>query len=115
MSSLNFTIIGMHCTSCALNAERTLGKLEGVKSVRVNFATETAQVEYDEAKVTPAQFYQTVRELGYGVKLEEAEEEDDESQLELKRSRRRLIVAWEFTGPLTISMLASMVWGFGPG
>lgn len=46
-----FPIIGLHCASCKLLIEKMVGKVEGVKSVNVNYATEKMSVEFDE-KVT---------------------------------------------------------------
>jgi len=40
-------IEGMHCASCALNVERTLRGLEGVKSAVVKLALEKATAEID--------------------------------------------------------------------
>ena len=45
-------IEGMHCASCALNVERTLRGLEGVKSAVVNLASEKATAEIDPGIVT---------------------------------------------------------------
>jgi copper chaperone CopZ len=43
---------GMHCASCALNVERALRGLEGVKSAVVNLASEKATAEIDPGIVT---------------------------------------------------------------
>jgi len=40
-----FAIHGMHCASCALNIERKLKKVPGVKSAVVNYASEKATVD----------------------------------------------------------------------
>ena len=41
----------MDCASCVFHVEKDLKKLEGVQKVSVNFATETAQVEFNQEKV----------------------------------------------------------------
>ncbi len=46
--TVTFQIEGMTCASCVGRAERALAKLDGVVSVSVNLANETAQVTYEE-------------------------------------------------------------------
>ncbi|MDN7011666.1 copper-translocating P-type ATPase [Methanoculleus sp. FWC-SCC3] len=65
-------ISGMHCASCALNVERALQGRDDVYDARVNFANETATVEYDPAKTTLADLERTVSDAGYEVVRSEA-------------------------------------------
>ncbi|MEK6863697.1 MAG: copper ion binding protein, partial [Nanoarchaeota archaeon] len=58
-------IAGMHCASCALNIERKLGKLNGMKKANVNFATEKATVEYDENALNEEEITKLIEKLGY--------------------------------------------------
>jgi Cu+-exporting ATPase len=58
------TLDGMSCASCVGRIERTLNKLDGVEAT-VNFATETAAVSYDPARVTPQQLREAVEAIGY--------------------------------------------------
>ena len=39
-----FKIKGMHCASCAMNIQKAVLKLPGVKSAQVNFGSETALI-----------------------------------------------------------------------
>ncbi|MDR2538761.1 MAG: heavy metal translocating P-type ATPase, partial [Bifidobacteriaceae bacterium] len=41
-----FIINGMHCTACARTVEKAVGKLDDVKSARVNFANRKLSVDY---------------------------------------------------------------------
>src|ERR687885_185166 len=52
-------ISGMTCASCAARVERKLNRLDGV-TASVNFATETASVAYDPARLGPGQLVATV-------------------------------------------------------
>ena len=56
-------IWGMHCASCALNIERKLGKLNGMKKANVNFATEKATVEYDENALNEEEITKLIESL----------------------------------------------------
>jgi Cu+-exporting ATPase len=60
-------IVGMTCTSCAQAIERGLSKAEGVDRASVNFATETAYVEYDGKAITEKELVEVVRDTGYDV------------------------------------------------
>ena len=60
-------ITGMTCAACAKRIERVVGKLDGVASSGVNFATEKLAVEYDTEKVTPEDIRAAVVRAGFGV------------------------------------------------
>ncbi|WP_051072402.1 heavy metal translocating P-type ATPase [Corynebacterium caspium] len=56
----------MTCTSCSARVERKLNKVAGVNAT-VNFATETAGIEYDPAQVKPADLIAVVEKTGYAA------------------------------------------------
>jgi len=47
-----YPIIGMHCASCKKLIEKKVGKVDGVETVNVNYATEKMTVTYDPLKTT---------------------------------------------------------------
>ena len=63
---------GMTCASCVGRIERSLNKLDGVEAT-VNFATETATVSFDPARVTPKQLLEAVEAIGYHAAPAEGE------------------------------------------
>src|SRR3989344_102941 len=58
---------GMHCASCAQTIEKKLKSLKGIKKVNVNFATESANVEYDPKLVSDINIEKAVENTGYKV------------------------------------------------
>ncbi|MEE9458511.1 MAG: heavy metal-associated domain-containing protein, partial [Candidatus Bathyarchaeia archaeon] len=60
-------IAGMTCTSCAQSIEKALTKTKGVSIASVNFATETAYVEYDDAITSEKEFEKVIKDIGYDV------------------------------------------------
>ncbi|UCE28891.1 MAG: copper-translocating P-type ATPase [Candidatus Bathyarchaeota archaeon] len=60
-------ISGMHCTACAQSIEKALLKAEGVDTALVNFATETAYVEYDDRITDEKKLTDVIRDTGYDV------------------------------------------------
>lgn len=65
MQTKQFNVTGMGCANCSKTVQNTLNKLDGVKSAAVDFAQKTAEVTYDETKLTEAQLKETVAEAGY--------------------------------------------------
>jgi Cu2+-exporting ATPase len=62
--------------------EKTLKGAPGVKSAGVNFATSTANVEYDPSQTSPLRLQQAVRDAGYDLLFNEATEEVERRQAE---------------------------------
>jgi len=60
----------MTCANCAANIERTVGRLDGVAAVNVNFASEQAAVTFDPAEVDLARIVAQIEKGGYRVPLE---------------------------------------------
>ena len=58
-------IEGMTCASCAATVQEALAGATGVTSAGVNFATNKAAVDYDNAHTSVAELIKTVREAGY--------------------------------------------------
>ncbi|HEX3455660.1 MAG TPA: heavy metal translocating P-type ATPase [Gaiellaceae bacterium] len=69
MERTTLAIEGMSCASCAAGIEKRLGSLEGVDECSVNFATHTASVAFDPARVDAARLVGAVEEIGYGASL----------------------------------------------
>ena len=102
-------ITGMTCASCANRIERRLNKLDGVAAT-VNYATETATVDYDAASVAADQLVEAVAAAGYQAALP-ADEPEAEATPEDATAllRRRLIVSALLSIPvLLISMIPSL-------
>src|SRR3989344_3715881 len=106
-----YNITGMHCASCALTIENNLGRLKGVKSANVNFATQKATVEYDGDDGGDQKIIQTVKEAGYEASRAEAEDEaaDHNQKIreqEIKKERNLFILSLVLSIPiLTLSMI----------
>ena len=59
------SIAGMHCATCAASIEKGLAMLDGVKQVRVNYASEKAFLEYDPEETDIARIKNAIADLGY--------------------------------------------------
>ncbi|OGI82297.1 copper-translocating P-type ATPase [Candidatus Nomurabacteria bacterium RIFCSPLOWO2_02_FULL_44_12] len=65
MKKETYKIKGMHCASCVATIERALSKTAGVHSATVNFASESALVEFDDTKISESDLEKAVDKAGY--------------------------------------------------
>ena len=65
MKKIKFNIQGMTCAVCSNTCQKAIGKLEGVISCNVNFASGVALVEYDETKTDEQKIFTVVDKSGY--------------------------------------------------
>ncbi|SUX17897.1 Copper-exporting P-type ATPase A [Cardiobacterium valvarum] len=68
-----FQITGMTCQACAARIEKVLNKKDYVVTAGVNFASEEAQVTFDDSKTSIADIIAVIQKTGYG-----AQEKTDE-------------------------------------
>ncbi len=67
-TTLTLQIVGMHCTSCAMNIDFELEDLNGVQSANTNYAKAITKVTFDPKKITVDMLSDTIRKLKYDVK-----------------------------------------------
>ena len=69
---LDFPIEGMTCVACATHIETGLNAVPGVSAV-VNFATETASVDFDPGRASSIDLMAAVEQAGYKVPVRQTE------------------------------------------
>jgi Cu2+-exporting ATPase len=62
-----FKVLNMSCTACAADAESVLRKQPGVTRANVSFATQTANIEYDQTIVSAQELKEALRGSGYDL------------------------------------------------
>jgi Cu+-exporting ATPase len=101
-------IAGMTCASCANRIERKLNKLDGV-TASVNYATETATVDYDPAAVDPRELIAAVEAAGYQAVLPDTGAPEIEPEDPTAPLLRRLLVSAVLALPvLLLSMIPAL-------
>ena len=107
----NFPLTGLACAACAARVEKVLASAPGVKTAIVNFATSSANVEYDRDKCSPLDLQRLVRDAGYdllpGDMAERAEKQRREDYCRL---RTRTIWAIILSLPVVIIGMGFMHW-----
>lgn len=110
---LQLAIDGMSCQACASRIEKVLNKKPSVYDVSVNFAGETANVDYDPTQTTPDQITEWVNKTGFVANLQAADSlfaQTDEDTA--TKYPWRLIGLWVCLLPFLIGM-AGMLFGEG--
>jgi P-type Cu2+ transporter len=100
-----FPVLEMTCAACAVSVESMLKTVPGVHDASVNFANQTATVQYDEAVAKPADLQNIVRSIGYDlvVDVEDPQAVKEESQRRHYESiKSRTIWASIFAFPVVI-------------
>ncbi len=110
---IDLVLTGMTCAACAARIEKVLNRLPGV-SAAVNFATESARVDYTPtAPVTTETLIHAVEKAGYGAHLKTANSRDDEKRLHVEAYRgewNRFVISALLTLPF-IAQMAGMLAG----
>lgn len=60
-----FLITGLHCPPCTSTVEKSLKSVKGVKSVKVEWATKNAKVEFDEQQIAAQQIAARIASTGH--------------------------------------------------
>ena len=58
-------VLGMHCTSCAMNIDDALEELEGVYSADTNYAKGEVKVSFDDSLVSASDITRVIQQQGY--------------------------------------------------
>jgi Cu2+-exporting ATPase len=100
-----FPVLEMTCAACAISVESMLKSAPGVQAAGVNFANQSAWVEYDPALATPENLQKTVRSIGYDLVIDEAnsnEIKEAAQQDHYKELKQRTIWASVLSLPVVI-------------
>ena len=105
MQKVSIQIGGMTCQSCASRIEKVLNKKDFVQQAGVNFASEEAQITFDEKQTSVEQLIQIIHKTGFTAQLKQ-------EQAALPQARNiswRLILLWLINVPFFIGMLGMML------
>src|SRR3989344_3506439 len=108
MKKITLKITGMHCASCV----NVLTRVEGVKTIAINYSTEKGLVEFDENKASEDQLIKAVKGKGYGAEIftsEDTKKEKTFREKEIKQLKNKVILSTILSVPaLIIGMLFMM-------
>jgi copper chaperone CopZ len=67
MQKKAFHVAGMHCPNCAMAIEGLEDDLEGIVSIRVNYAKALMEIEFDEEKADLSGLIERAARKGYSL------------------------------------------------
>lgn len=112
----SFPVLEMTCAACAVSVESMLKSTKGVKEASVNYANQTALVEFDPAAAGPTDFQQAVRAIGYDlvVDVEDPQAVKEEAQrMHYQEIKSRTIWSAVLSAPVVIIGMFFMDWKTG--
>ena len=108
-----FNVTGMTCSACSAHVEKSVKKLNGVKSVNVNLLQNNMHVDFDETAVSVDDIINAVVSGGYGASVagKKQEKKDNKIDNEISNIKFRLIVSLVCLVPLMYISMGHM-WGW---
>ena len=107
---LQLAIDGMTCQACASRIEKVLNKKPAIHQVNVNFAGETANVDYDSTQTTPEEITEWVNKTGFVANLQAGDslfaQTDKDTATEYPW---RLIGLWICLVPFLVGMAGMLI------
>lgn len=105
--TIELQLEGMTCAACALKIEKTLNKMSGINVANVNFAMETAHIEFNPINISVTDMQQRVEKLGYKAIVKQEQGDPSERRAkELTKQKRRLLVSAILSLPLLWAMVS---------
>ncbi len=115
---VSLPVEGMTCASCVARVEKTLNKLDGIKNVSVNLATEKATFEIDSSVVSQKEITDVIEGAGYKIDFSSTHKKDKSNQHSIdiesdydKELRKDFLIALTFTIPVFIFSMG-MMWNW---
>ncbi|MGB3977585.1 MAG: heavy metal translocating P-type ATPase, partial [Tepidanaerobacteraceae bacterium] len=112
MDKAELGLKGMSCAACAARIEKALSKAPGVYKATVNFATETATVEFNSSETSLKNLIKVVRDAGYDA-FEKTDvnidREKEEREREIKNLGSLAVISAILSAPLLFGMFLHMM------
>ncbi|MGX8232100.1 copper chaperone CopZ [Bacillus subtilis] len=67
MEKITLNVKGMSCGHCVNSIERSVGELQGIKSVKVHLEAGIVDVEFNPSEVSLSEIKETIDDQGYEV------------------------------------------------
>jgi Cu+-exporting ATPase len=93
IEKLQLKVGGMHCSLCTDSIRRSVGRLDGVRSVQVSIAHEEALIEYHPTRIDPSSIREALEDIGYTVRPPDEAERFAEEERDLAAARRKALIA----------------------
>jgi Cu2+-exporting ATPase len=116
ITSQNFPVLEMTCASCAVSVESILKSSPGVINAVVNYANQSALIDYDTKVTSPVALQNVVRSIGYDIIIETDETASDKKEAANQKTyletKKRTVGAMLFTIPIVTLSMMFMEWKY---
>lgn len=106
---VDLNITGMTCAACAARIEKVVGRVDAVKSIHVNLASEKAHISYVSGVLQEADIIKAVEKAGYGATLASKQAAEEEKIRKQRGYKRELAKFW-FSVVLTLPIVVQMIY-----
>ncbi len=83
LATIDFIVSGIRCASCVWLIEKAVGRLEGVTSCRINYATHQARITWDEDAIGLADILTRIQRYGYQPQSQVTDEQQQREARDL--------------------------------
>jgi Cu+-exporting ATPase len=111
--SIFLKITGMSCVTCAQTIEKALNQKEGIYKARVNFALETATIEYNPEQINLSGIRKVIQDVGYNI-IEPEEGLEDREKKERGKAIQVLKSKFVFSAAINIPVVLYSYWALLP-
>jgi len=117
LQKISAPVSGMTCASCVSRVEKSIGKIEGVKNVLVNLATEKATFEIEDNFSSLTKVEKAIEDAGYKIDFSEISNDNRNNKVKnqvessndfYKELKKDFIVAVIFTIPIFLISMGMM-------
>jgi Cu2+-exporting ATPase len=112
----SFAVLGMTCAACAVSVESMLKATPGVVNAVVNYANQSASVEYDTTITQPEHLQQAIRSIGYDLVIETADPQaiqEEAQRAHYEELKSRTIWSGVLSIPVVVISMFFMNWETG--
>lgn len=85
LTKQTFPVLEMTCAACAVSVESMLKATKGVKGASVNFANQTALVEFDPSQTQTSDLQNAVRSIGYDLVIDTENSQAIKEEAQIKQ------------------------------
>ncbi len=85
-----YPVLEMTCAACAVSVESILKHTPGVSDAGVNYANQSAWVQFNPKTVTPTELQNAVRAMGYDIIVETGDDGVDARQVQEEAQQKRV-------------------------
>jgi len=119
LQKISAPVEGMTCASCVARVEKSISKIEGIKNVSVNLATEKATFEIDSSLASLPQVEKAIEDAGYKIDFSSLNKKSAASTTQTEvisdfdsQLRKDFYLAISLTIPIFILSMGMMWEGF---